>query len=46
MNAQKGFTLIELMISVLIGLIIVGAVTQVYVMAIAQVQPKRLLQVS
>lgn len=34
MNTQKGFTLIELMISVVIGLIIIAAAGQVYVMAI------------
>lgn len=34
MNAQKGFTLIELMIAMVIGLILVAAVAQVYVMAI------------
>lgn len=32
-SSQKGFTLIELMISVVLGLLIVAAVTQVYVMA-------------
>lgn len=31
---QKGFTLIELMISVVLGLLIVAAVTQVYIMAV------------
>lgn len=34
MNNQKGFTLIELMVSMVIGLIVVAAVGQVYVMAI------------
>lgn len=32
-SSQKGFTMIELMISVVLGLLIVAAVTQVYVMA-------------
>lgn len=32
--SQKGFTLIELMIAVVLGLLIVAAVTQVYVMAV------------
>lgn len=34
-NSQKGFTLMELMIAVVLGLLIVAAVTQVYVMAIS-----------
>ncbi|MDO4427346.1 MAG: PilW family protein [Moraxella sp.] len=33
-TSQKGFTLIELMISVVLGLLIVAAVTQVYIMAV------------
>lgn len=33
-TSQKGFTLIELMIAVLLGLLIVAAVTQVYMMAV------------
>lgn len=33
-SSQKGFTLIELMIAVLLGLVIVAAVTQVYLVAI------------
>lgn len=34
LSIQKGFTLVELMISLVLGLIIVAAVMQVYMMSI------------
>lgn len=40
-SSQKGFTLIELMISVVLGLLIVAAVTQVYVMAMRTASTQR-----
>lgn len=40
-SSQKGFTMIELMISVVLGLLIVAAVTQVYVMAIRTASTQR-----
>lgn len=40
-SKQQGFTLIELMISVLLGLIIVAAVTQLYVMAVRTASTQR-----
>lgn len=40
-SSQKGFTLIELMISVVLGLLIVAAVTQVYVIAMRTASTQR-----